>query len=64
MMIRGVKVLFSLRIFQASFSWLFALGAALIILGFVGVAILEHLGAWDPIWIAIKKLYVEARDSS
>lgn len=41
---------------QAVFSWMFLLGAVVIVLGFVGVAILEHLGAWDPIWAKIKKL--------
>ena len=42
---------------------MFVLGAILIILGFVGVAILEHLGAWDPAWKGIKKLLSSAQNN-
>ena len=45
-----------ISLLQAVFSWMFLLGAVIIVLGFVGVAILEQLGAWDPIWAKIKKL--------
>ncbi len=29
----------------------------MVMVAFVMVAVLDHLGSWDPIWAAIKKIY-------
>ena len=47
---------------QASFSWLFFCGAVLIVMAFIGVTVLDHFGAWDPLWVGIKKLFLMAKD--
>ena len=48
---------------QASFSLLFFFGAVLIILAFIGVTVLDHYGAWDPLWVGMKKLFIMAKDA-
>ena len=43
---------------QASFTWLFFVGAAAIVVAFIFVALLENYGSWDPVWIWTKKLAI------
>jgi len=41
---------------------MFIVGAVFILLAFIGVTILEHYGAWDPVWVAIKTTFTAARE--
>ena len=46
---------------QADISAMFIVGAVFIVLAFIGVTILEHYGAWDPVWAAIKSAFASAK---
>ena len=42
---------------QTTFSIQFFVGAVLVIIAFVCVALLEHYGSWDPAWRLSKVVY-------
>lgn len=47
---------------QAPFSWMFLVGAIIVLLGFIGITVLDHYGARDPLWIGIKKVFSAIRN--
>ncbi|XP_064389077.1 solute carrier family 35 member F5-like isoform X2 [Halichondria panicea] len=61
-LVTPLSITYSIVIGQANFSWMFVLGAVLIIISFVGVTVLDHFGAWDPLWAGAKILFLKARD--
>ncbi len=47
---------------QAQFSIEFFFGAAIIVIAFVLIAILDHSNGWDPVWLLVKKTWNYAKD--
>jgi len=61
-LVTPLSIAYSIVVGKAHFSWMFIVGAVFILLAFIGVTILEHYGAWDPVWVAIKTTFTAARE--
>ncbi|XP_065887638.1 solute carrier family 35 member F5-like [Dysidea avara] len=57
-LVTPLSILYSILIQHVSFSWLFFVGAAAILLSFILVTFLEQYGSWDPIWNITKKILI------
>lgn len=51
-----------LFLLQTHISALFVVGAILIVLSFIFVAVIEHWSGWDPMWVVMKRFFLMARD--
>ena len=62
MHVHGVMFFYLLLFAQAQFSIEFFFGAAMIVIAFILIAILDHSDGWDPVWLLVKKTWNYAKD--